>query len=180
MRILVKQIGELKGPKFAEIADAVLDFAEDVAEERLQKHGYEFVENWTNPPGFKSKSTIEGSNLVVSVWPAGNAEAVQHWEWVSRGTEGPYPIFPTGHPGSPRHSPTGPKALTLARYAPHSSGSGPGVKTSGPGTRGPPFLHRGPVMHPAIKARHFEEAWRSWANLWWGPGIRDAIKQATK
>ena len=180
MQILVKAIGELKGHRFADIADAVLDFAEGVAEERLRKHGENFVENWDNPPGFDSKSDIEGNNLVVSVWPARDAEAVQHWTWVSRGTKKNYAIFPTGNPKSPNYNPGGPKALTLARYLPHSSGKAARVKTEGPGTRSEPFLHSGPVMHPGIKPRHFEEAWRSWANLWWGPGIRDAIKKAAK
>ena len=174
--------GPARGMRFIEIADAVLDFALNVAEVRLARHGEEFVKNWDNPPGFRSKSEIEGGNIVVSVWPSGPADAVQHWEWVSRGTKKNYPIFPTGHPGSPRHNPSGPKHLRLARYAPHSSGMGPRVKTEGPGRRIGENSYWGPfpIIHPGIKPRHFEEAWRSWANLWWGPGVQAAISEAVK
>ena len=171
MRILVKQIGSGKGMDFIKIADAALDFAENVAEERLQKKGYEFVENWTNPPGFKSESTIEGNSLVVSCEPSGNADAVQHWKWVSRGTAGPYPIFPTA----------GRKTLKYRKdFTPKTAGMGPRVKTGMSGGKSGEMIYPSHVTHPGIKPRHFEEAWRSWANLWWGPGIRDAIAKATK
>ena len=171
MRLRFKQIGGLEGPKFAEIADAVLDFAEDVALERLITQSEKYVSNWNNAPYFKGTARLEHNDLVVSVWPAGDAEAVQHWEWVSRGTKKNYPIFPTG----------GRKTLKYKKdFTPKTSGIGQYVKTGMPGGKSGDFKYSAGVIHPGIAPRHFEEALVVYSNLWWGPGIRAAIATATK
>jgi len=179
MQILVKPIRHPeRAPDYVQIAYAVLDYARNKAEPQLKKWGEKAVQGWAGPPDFKTESRIAGGDLIITCEPTGpNA---QKWEWVSRGTKKNYPIYPTGHPGSPRHDPAGPKALKYQQnYAPHTSGKAARVKTGGPGTySGPWVITRGPVTHPGIEPRHFEEGWRSWSNIWFPKGVANAIKKA--
>jgi len=187
MQILAKQIGDPKAVDFAKIAEAVLEYAEKDAVRLIASWGEKMTQDWEGPPSFETKAEIVGGDIIVSSEPVGpNA---QKWTWISRGTgqygegRGAYDIYPTGHPSSPRYNPSGPKALTVAPYAPHTFSSGVTVRGGafggGPGRRGAVTLRKH-VIHPGIKPRHFEEGWAHWARLWWGPGIRDAIKKATK
>jgi hypothetical protein len=187
VNVLIAPIGDPKGPNFEKIGEAVLSFANKKAVRLISKWGREMTSDWDGPPTFETESRIEGGNIVISCKPVGpNA---QKWIWVSFGTgthgagHGAYDIYPTGHPASPRYNPSGPKALAVAPYAPHTSGEGVTVRGGafggGPGKRGA-VTPRQHVVHPGIKPRHFEKGWRVWANFWWPPGVRNAIAEATR
>jgi len=183
MQIVVNSLKSAKGLNFIQIIDALDDVLEESAKRLVREHE-EIVEDWNNAPSFDSHVFL-GSNATIFVWPTGDLDAVRHWHWVSRGTGNlgvrakgaGYPITATK-----RHANGRPVMLPMRSYLPHTSGIGPGFKKGGSGKHSP--AGDGPwrfsVEHFGIAPRHFEEGLRSHANLWWGPGIRDAIKKATR
>lgn len=179
------------GNKFGAIIDTIEDYI-DKAEDRLVREHEEVVKDWDSAPWFDAKSEFRGDDLHIVVSPKGNEDAVLHWHWVSRGTKA-RPIYPTGHPSSlnyvaPQYNAKGQwigGGKTVLRYThtylPHTSGKGPGFRHGGAGQYvGSRVEASSEPNYPGIAPRHFEEGIRSRSNLWFGPGLRDAIAKAAK
>lgn len=45
------------------------------------------VKTWDNPPDFEALMEIDATGPTLVVGPTGNADAVQHYEWVDKGTK---------------------------------------------------------------------------------------------
>ncbi len=131
------------------------------------------VETWENPPTFESKIHLargDGS-AAVETYPAGDPEAVKHWNWTDKGTEA-HAIAAVNAPALAFQ--TGFEPKTRNRWF----GSGPG-RRSGEWRR--PFV----VWHPGTAAREWskqllEDRLQPFTDAIRGAIMRGSMKMWTK
>lgn len=118
------------------------------------------VADWNHKPAFAARKYISGDSIEVAVYAQGEHSNI--WNWVNRGTRGPYPI-------TPRHAPL---LVFQTGYIPRTS---PGGGYGGAGRATGPTVRAKEVMHPGIAARKFHEhiarknkVWfsRTMENIW--------------
>ena len=100
------------------------------------------VLDWKGKPRFIAKMGDKDGDFVLSVRPAG--KDAKKWNWVSRGTKGPYKIRAKN-------------AKTLAFRTGYKPRTKPGGTFGGPGVASGPWRTPVEVTHPGIEPRHFEE-----------------------
>lgn len=119
------------------------------------------TENWTHKVKFQSRVTIGKKYILLSVYARG--ENKQIFDWVDKGTKGPY-IIQARKPGGYLSFRTGhqPKTLPVAKF-----NQGSGGYTGG-------YVKKKFVIHPGIIARNFTKEFIK-VTL---PAVRRAIENA--
>jgi hypothetical protein len=126
------------------------------------------VANWKHKPAFKARKYITGDAIRLNVYPAGEK---QIYEYVTKGTRGPYPI-----PKIPK--PPGKWLLfTGGKYTPRTT---PGGGYGGPGISiGFPVFAK-QVSHPGIEPRDFEGIIRKEQAPWFSRTMENAWRRAIR
>jgi len=122
--------------------------------------------NWKHQVDFQARKFLTANRTWLNVFPAGPNKKI--WIWVSKGTEGPYPI-PKSGPG----------------FLAFKTGYKP--KTKAPGKFGGPGIFTGStvmgvmqVQHPGIEAREFEKIIAEDEKDWYNRTMENAWKRAIR
>jgi hypothetical protein len=110
------------------------------------------VSDWANPPQFITAVTVKPDRISVVVRPRKRRKTSQIFEWVDKGTKGPYPIRPK------RRRPRSNEKKSLAfrvGYQPRTLPVARGHAGSGQATGQMVFAKE--VKHPGIRPRLFSE-----------------------
>ena len=141
--IAVRRIGgRTKRRDWTRIARAIRYHINTEERRRLLAEFNSVVLNWKHRPKFIANMGEKGGDLTLSVRPAG--KEAQKWQWVSRGTKGPYKI----------RAKNAPRLAFQTNYQPRTK---PGGSFGGPGKATGPWRTAQEVTHPGIEARLFEE-----------------------
>jgi hypothetical protein len=141
--------GRRKFYKYAQVKKEMESVHENVVKPRFLKEFRKIVANWRNAPGFASRKVLNSDGFRIYVYPTGNEEAKQLWQWNVEGTRA-HAIVPVNAP--------------MLRFEWGGKGSyvpktGPGGKWyGGPGTvvNGTTRYSMG-VMHPGTEPRNWPE-----------------------
>jgi len=129
-----------------DLADRVKSLVGQRMEREVKPHFLKqfeaIVADWDHKVQFKARKYIGPDGLRFTVHPTG--KNAQIWDWVTRGTKGPYDI-----PKSP-----GPTLAFQLGYIPHTA---PGGGYGGAGRATGEMVYAKHVTHPGIKAREFEK-----------------------
>lgn len=141
---------------------------DDIVKPHLIQRFEIVVKNWRHRPDFKGRKFIRPDRIWVNVFPAGSAEDVQIYKWVTGGTKKNYKI-PKAGPGFLSFK-TGYKPKTK----PKGKIGGPGVFT------GPRISFVGQVTHPGIEARKFEEVIAKDEKAWFSRTMENAWRRTIR
>lgn len=135
-----------------ELLQAAIDTLYDASTD-IQGNLRDVVRNWKNKPNFKDEINLTDKRLEVIIQPKGNKKAIRIFNYVDKGTKGPYLIPKFPKPNRMLRFQTGYSAMTqpVARY---NVGSG---KSFGG------WVSKKQVTHPGIKGREFVETF--WKDL---------------
>lgn len=173
MKVTATRINKRRGaPNWGEeISKAIDQEIEKNVKPELRKRFEAVVANWEHKPQFVVQKSVSSKEISIGVYARGKNKNI--WNWVSRGTKGPYPI-----PKNPATSKTlrfvwgGPGS-----YRPKTKRSP--VSWGGPGTvSGGQVVYRKQVEHPGIEGRHFEEQLGSLYSGQFAMRIQNAIRRA--
>lgn len=141
--IAARRIGKRrKRRNWVVIARAVRRHINTVERRKLLAEFKSIVLNWKGKPKFIAKMANKGGDFVLSVRPVG--KNAKKWNWVSRGTKGPYKIRAKN-------------AKTLAFKTNYKPKTRPSGVFGGPGVATGPWRNPVEVTHPGIEPRLFEE-----------------------
>lgn len=150
----------------ARLRQEISQVCQDIGGEMLEKHK-KVVRTWRHRPNFIAQPIVTPDFIGVQIIPRGKHFRI--WQYVDKGTKGPYIIRPKRRGGVLRFQ-TGyiPKTVPVARVQ-----AGGGVYTGG-------WRAAKQVIHPGIKARKFTEKFDRDVRPEFRRQINNAIRRALR
>ena len=144
---------------------------DDVVKPHLIQRFNIVVMNWRHKPTFKGRKFITTDKIWVNVYPAGDRESVQIYNWVTKGTK--------RHPIRARRASRlafmwGGKGSYKPKTKPRGKIGGPGVVVGGR------MHYPQAVMHPGTEARDFENVIRADEKRWFSRTMENAWRRAIR